>query len=176
MLSDRDIQHIVARIVAGCGPIAAGTFGSYAVGLARQSSDLDLFVIQRTTLPMSARRRSIYRQVFGVMHRLDIHVFTPEEFEADAREELSFAWIIARQARLYYWTMEAARVVPALRAGGSRSGAESQFGPSKAESGSNQGLLISRGWPTADCGVDPSKQDVGSGIHSSGHADVINGR
>jgi predicted nucleotidyltransferase len=114
MLSDRDIQRIVSRIVTGCRPIAAGTFGSYAVGLARESSDLDLFVIQRTTLPNSARRRALNRHLFGVMHPLDIHVFTPEEFEADAQEELSFAWVIARQARLYYWTAEAAMQVPAL--------------------------------------------------------------
>lgn len=118
MLSDRDIQHIVSRIVTGCWPIAAGTFGSYAVGLARESSDLDLFVIQRSTLPDSARRRAIHRLLFGVMHPLDVHVFTPEEFEADAREELSFAWVIARQARLYYWTTEAAVLVPALQAAG----------------------------------------------------------
>jgi len=114
MLSDRDIQRIISRIVSGCRPLAAGTFGSYAVGLARESSDLDLFVIQRTTLPKGARRRAMYRHLFGVMHPLDVHVFTPEEFEADAREELSFAWIIARQARLYYWTTEATLQVPAL--------------------------------------------------------------
>lgn len=117
MLSDADIQRIVARIVEGCRPIAAGTFGSYAVGLAREGSDLDLFVIQRTTLPKPARRRAIGQHLFGVMHPLDIHVFTPEEFEADAREELSFAWIIAKQARLYYWTAEAAMQVPTLSPG-----------------------------------------------------------
>ncbi len=116
MLSDRDIQCIVSRIAAGCRPLAAGTFGSYAVGLARESSDLDLFVVQRTPLPDSARRRTIYRHLFGVMNPLDVHVFTPEEFEAETREELSFAWIIARQACLYYWTAEAALLIPALRA------------------------------------------------------------
>ena len=116
MLSDGDIQRIVSRIVDGCHPIAAGTFGSYAVGLARDDSDLDLFVIQRSTLPKSARRRAICRHLFGVMHSLDIHVFTPEEFEAEAREKLSFAWIIAKQARLYYWSAEAEMQVPALRA------------------------------------------------------------
>lgn len=114
MLSERDIQHIVSRIVAGCRPIAAGTFGSYAVGLARENSDLDLFVIQRTTLPKPARRQAVSRHLFGVMHPLDIHVFTPEEFEADAGEALSFTWIIARQAHLYYWTAEAALQVPTL--------------------------------------------------------------
>jgi hypothetical protein len=49
-----------------------------------------------------------------VIHPLDVHVFTPEEFEADAREELSFAWIIARQACLYHWPAEARVLVPAL--------------------------------------------------------------
>ena len=116
MLTDADIERIVARIVEGCRPLATGTFGSYAVGLARETSDLDLFVIQRTALPKSARSRAICRHLFGVMHPLDVHVFTPEEFEADAQEELSFAWIIARQARVYHWTAEAATAVPALQA------------------------------------------------------------
>jgi predicted nucleotidyltransferase len=114
MLSDDDIRRIVARIVEGCRPIAAGTFGSYAVGLARESSDLDLFVIQHTALPRPARRRDVSRHLFGVLHPLDIHVFTPEEFEADAQEALSFAWIIARQARLYHWSDEAAARLPSL--------------------------------------------------------------
>ena len=43
----------------------------------------------------------------GVMHPLDVHVFTPEEFEADARE-----------AHLYHWTAETALQVPALRVAG----------------------------------------------------------
>ena len=114
MLSDGDIQRIVTRIVEGCRPIAIGTFGSYAVGLARETSDLDLFVIQQTALPKPARRRDVCQHLFGVIHPLDVHVFTPEEFEADAREELSFAWIIARQACLYHWSAEARVLVPAL--------------------------------------------------------------
>ena len=127
MLSDNDIQRIVERMVAGCRPLAAGTFGSYAVGLARDSSDLDLFVIQRAAPAGSARRQAMYRHLFGVMHPLDIHVFSPEEFEAEAREELSFAWIIARQARLYHWTDDAVQalpsLVPALARGGVRAAA-----------------------------------------------------
>ena len=47
----------------------------------------------------------------------------PEEFEGDAREELSFAWLIAKQACLYHWTAEAERQVPAL-AGSARPFAE----------------------------------------------------
>ena len=114
MLSNNDIQRIVSRIVIGCSPIAVGTFGSYAIGRARETSDLDLFVIQKTVLPVSARRRAVQKFLYGVFHPLDIHVFTPNEFEASVIEELSFAWIIVRQARLYHWTVTAELQVPSL--------------------------------------------------------------
>jgi predicted nucleotidyltransferase len=114
MLTDADIQRIAARIVAGYGPLVVGTFGSYAVGLARSGSDLDLFVVKATAEPGSARRRAVSRLLFGVLHPLDVHVFTPDEFEETVHEELSFTWIIARQARVYHWADGAERLVPSL--------------------------------------------------------------
>jgi predicted nucleotidyltransferase len=120
VLSEADIQRMVARLVAGCAPLAVGTFGSYAIGSAREGSDLDLFMIQRTALPASARRRNAMQHLFGILHPVDLHVFTPEEFEAEAYEELSFAWVIARQARLYHWTERATEVVPSLKRDGHR--------------------------------------------------------
>jgi hypothetical protein len=68
-------------------------------------NDLDLFVIQKTHETHSAR--TIKRLLFGVIHQLDAHVLTPEELERTDPEELSFTWVIARQARLYYWNEEA---------------------------------------------------------------------
>jgi predicted nucleotidyltransferase len=114
MLTEADIGRIVDRIVKGYGPLVVGTFGSYAVGLARSRSDLDLFVIKSTLEPASTRRRAVQRLLFGVLHRLDIHVFTPTEFEETADEELSFTWVIVRQARVYYWSESADRLVPSL--------------------------------------------------------------
>ncbi len=116
MLSDADIRRIVARIVQAYSPLAAGTFGSYAVGLATGRSDLDLFVIVPRAGPPQRRMREVRRLLFDVLCPLDIHVFTPQEFEETAYEDQSFTWVIARQARLYHWTEEAARQVPALRA------------------------------------------------------------
>jgi predicted nucleotidyltransferase len=114
MLSENDIRRITDRIARHYAPLAVGVFGSYAVHMAREHSDLDLFVIRESAEPSGARRRAVRRLLFGVLHPLDIHVFTPAEFEAAAQEALSFAWVIARQARLYYWTEEARRRVPAL--------------------------------------------------------------
>ena len=60
------------------------------------------------------RQRAIQHILFGVLHPLDIHVFTPEEFEETAYEALSFVWVIARQARIWHSTEEARRCVRSL--------------------------------------------------------------
>jgi predicted nucleotidyltransferase len=114
MLSDGDIARIVERIVERQAPLVVGTFGSYAVGTASAGSDLDLFVIKDSPERPLARRHAIQRILFSVLHPLDIHVFTPEEFEETAYEALSFAWVIARQARIYHVTEEARRRVRSL--------------------------------------------------------------
>jgi hypothetical protein len=73
----------------------------------------------------------VQRLLFGVLHPLDVHVFTSEEFEDMAHEELSFTWNIARQARLYHWSEEARRRVPSLlpRATGSHAQPMDAVGP-----------------------------------------------
>gem|GEM_PF-6090726 len=71
-------------------PLIVGTFGSYAVGTARDRSDLDLFVIKETPESPAARARAVQRLLFGILQPLDVHVFTPEEFEDTVYEELSF--------------------------------------------------------------------------------------
>jgi uncharacterized protein len=114
MLSDGDIARIVERIVRREAPLVVGTFGSYAVGTAHARSDLDLFVIKESAERPVARQHAIRRVLFSVLHPLDIHVFTPEEFEETAYEALSFAWVIVRQARIYHATEEAKRRVRSL--------------------------------------------------------------
>ena len=114
MLSENDVARIARRIAERDRTLAIGIFGSYAIGSARPGSDLDLFIIKDTAHRLGERRLAARRLLFGVLHPLDIHVFTPDEFEESAYEPLSFAWVIARQARLYHWTEEAGRRVPSL--------------------------------------------------------------
>ncbi len=114
MLTDHDISRIAHRIVQRTLPIAVGTFGSYGIGTAHEGSDLDLFVIRETRESREVRARAVRRLLFGVLTPLDVHVFTPAEFEEALCEVQSFPWVIARQARMYYWTEEAARAVPSL--------------------------------------------------------------
>jgi predicted nucleotidyltransferase len=114
MLTDNDIRRIVERIVTGYGPLVVGTFGSYAIGSPKPKSDLDLFVIKSRVERGSSRRGAIGRLLFGTLHPLDVHVFTPQEFEETVYQELSFTWIIARQACVYHWDPSAERLVPSL--------------------------------------------------------------
>ena len=114
MLTEGDIQQIVARIVSGYSPPAVAIFGSYAIGTATERSDLDILVIKATGHPWRGRAHQVRRLLFGVLSPLDVCVFTPEEFEEDVEEELSFGWVIVRQARVYHWTEAAARLVPTL--------------------------------------------------------------
>ena len=114
MLTDNDIVRISARIVRGCAPLALGTFGSYAVGTPKAHSDLDLFVISKTGGGLGSRVLTVRRLLFGILHPLDVFVFTPVEFEASAYQPQSFTWIISKQARIYHWTEQATLLVPSL--------------------------------------------------------------
>jgi uncharacterized protein len=102
MLTERDIQRIVDRIVEGYAPELVGIFGSYAIGRATKASDLDLLVIKRTPEIRPVRILTVRSLLLGVLHPLDIHVATPEEFEAARREEYSFSWSVARQAKVLF--------------------------------------------------------------------------
>jgi len=116
VLTENDIGRIARRIVQGCAPLAVGIFGSYAVGAAHDRSDLDIFVIGRRAGDLAARVLFVKRLLFGVLHPVDVFVFTPQEFEETARSEESFAWVIVQQARLLHWTSEATQIVPSLAA------------------------------------------------------------
>ena len=114
MLSESDIVKISQRIADTYAPLAVGTFGSYAIGTACEKSDLDLFVVKRASQRPEASTHAVRRLLVSVFHPMDIRVFTAPEFEGTVYEYLSFTWVVARQARLYHWTDEAAFLVPSL--------------------------------------------------------------
>lgn len=114
MLSENDLAKIAARIAHGLRVIAIGTFGSYATGTANNKSDVDLFVIREDGDRAPLTERAIRRLLPHVLTKLDIHVFTATEFERRLLQPYSFEWIIAQQARLYYWRDNAPQVLPSL--------------------------------------------------------------
>ena len=59
MVTQNQIDEIVRIIAAECKPDKVILFGSYAVGTANESSDLDLAVVKQTDLPRQKRGREI---------------------------------------------------------------------------------------------------------------------
>ena len=88
--------------------------GSYAIGAAHESSDLDLLVIVESREQQQRREREVRRLLTCVLHPLDVIVLTPAEFEAEASTEHAFTWVLARQARVLWWSPQAAWAVPSL--------------------------------------------------------------
>jgi predicted nucleotidyltransferase len=102
MLTEAEIQNLVDKIVARIGPERVIVFGSYAKGTATAKSDLDLFVIKDTHLPMRERGKDISSILTGLLFRVDVHVYTPEEVEEYGNEEYSFINSILKTGRVVY--------------------------------------------------------------------------
>lgn len=73
------LRHILADMAQ-----AAYIFGSFASGNHDPLSDMDLIVIAHTTLPFHERPRQ-FEQVYEVWPRIDLLVYTPEEFARQLR-------------------------------------------------------------------------------------------
>lgn len=82
-------DEILGRIRAylgRTGVIRAILFGSFARGDADAASDIDLVLIERTSLPFVERGRA-HLELFRMGVGVDLLVYTPEEFERLTAEE-----------------------------------------------------------------------------------------
>jgi predicted nucleotidyltransferase len=86
----KGIAQLTARIVEAEQPEKIILFGSYASGTATESSDIDLLVISRSTLPRAEREVRLTRQLFGSGVPYDLLVLTPEEMEQRLRRNGPF--------------------------------------------------------------------------------------
>lgn len=102
MLTEREIDALVARVVHRVRPDKVIVFGSYAKGTAHRGSDLDLCVIAETSLPLARRGDALKPLLEGYLVPVDVHVHTPEEVREYGREEHSFLHSVLRSGRVVY--------------------------------------------------------------------------
>ena len=86
MITEGDVRRVVDRIVAFENPDAIYAFGSYAKGVLRDGSDLDLLVVQRTHLPRWLRGRDVAGILAEMPFEIDLLLVTPEELAEDAAD------------------------------------------------------------------------------------------
>ena len=102
MIEANKILEIVSRIAIKFNPDKIILFGSYAMGNANNSSDLDLLVIKDTDLPYHKRSFDIHKALIGSMIPMDILVYTRQEFEKEQQEQTSFINSAIKTSKVLY--------------------------------------------------------------------------
>jgi predicted nucleotidyltransferase len=102
MYGEEALEVIVTRIAEAIRPQKIILFGSWARGERGPHSDIDLLIIQESTLPRPQRYAQVRRLFWGMRLPMDILVYTPEEFARYQAVPGSFTHTVARQGRVLY--------------------------------------------------------------------------
>ena len=104
MISEAQIQAVVARIVEGYAPDRIILFGSYAYGTPTESSDLDLLIIKEEAPETERRKRQVavaelLRKSGDWLIGFDLVVLNAAEMKAKAHDRFSREYVALRQGR-----------------------------------------------------------------------------
>ena len=101
-LFKQEVEKSVAKIKAQYKPEKIFIFGSYASGKILPGSDIDFFIIKRTTKPRRERQREVSRILIDREVPVDILVFTPAETAKRKRIGDPFILDILNSGKLVY--------------------------------------------------------------------------
>ncbi len=102
MLTDAEIEALIARLATRARPHRIIVFGSYAKGTATATSDLDLLVIRDTDRPMAQRADDLTPICNGYLIPIDLHVYTPEEVREYSKEDYHFLQTVVLTGKVVY--------------------------------------------------------------------------
>ncbi len=106
MISDRQsfAQKLTAAIVQELHPEKVILFGSVAKGEERESSDIDLFIVQETKEPYPQRLKPIFRlaQSLGYPYSLEPIIYTPAEFQRAMKDGSALVAEILHNGKTLY--------------------------------------------------------------------------
>jgi uncharacterized protein len=102
MLTPAEIDKLVRRIAARIQPQKIIIFGSYAKGTATAQSDLDIFVVKETELPMAMRADDLQPMLSQSLISVDVHIYTPEEAAEYGKEPFSFVDSILKTGKTVF--------------------------------------------------------------------------
>ncbi len=102
-LTPEILDEITRRIVKAVHPVKIVMFGSYAWGQPTVDSDLDLFVIVRSSdEPAYRRAREIYRSLRGIVVPVDVVVQTHDEVERSRKVITSLARKVMEEGKVLH--------------------------------------------------------------------------
>ena len=91
MIRPETIHRAIDIIVAQCEPEQIFVIGSYATGTAKRTSDLDLLIVQASADDKRRRDGRVALLLAPLLIRVDVNVYTPDEFDEELRQPYSFA-------------------------------------------------------------------------------------
>ncbi len=103
MITEAQIQAVVARIVEGYAPDRIILFGSYAYGTPTEDSDLDLLVVKSNIgQERQERELAVRRLLRGAGVPMDVLVRTPAEVAAAKKARFTIEYQAVTEGRLLY--------------------------------------------------------------------------
>lgn len=97
------LNEITRRIAEEVHPEKIILFGSYAWGVPKESSDIDLFIIlPHSEEPSYRRARSVYHCLRGIGVPIDVVVQTHDEVDRAKRVKTSLARTVVDSGRVLY--------------------------------------------------------------------------
>jgi len=107
MITQKQLEEIVKRIIDNYNPEKIILFGSYAYGQPTEDSDLDLLVIKNSDLPRYKRAREIRKHLWGITDvPKDIIVYTQEEIDGWKEVEEAFITSVVKKGKILYENKE----------------------------------------------------------------------
>jgi predicted nucleotidyltransferase len=96
------LQIITTRITEAIHPQKIILFGSWARGERGPHSDIDLLIVQESSLTRPQRYAQVRRLFWGMGFPMDILVYTPEEFARYQTVPGSFTHTVAHEGKVLY--------------------------------------------------------------------------
>lgn len=96
------LRRIVDRLLEVGEPLRVVLFGSFARGDARPESDLDLLIIEHSSMPRYKRATRYLRSLTGLHPAKDIVVWTPDEIRKWEDVPTAFITTVLREGRTLY--------------------------------------------------------------------------
>lgn len=101
-VDDKVLQEMVNRIVGAVDPERIILFGSYASGVPKRGSDIDILVVMHSDLPRYKRSVPIYEALSGMLIPKDILAYTPDEIEDWSDVPQAFITTILKSGKVIY--------------------------------------------------------------------------